>query len=166
MYRNSLRGSAVCAFKMDDIVASFEGPHKEQKTAHSNWLPAREVDIPDPHPAKVCVKLLSSSMYFVFTSNSSSSRVLVLIVVVVVVVTVCCAVYDEPRPRYYSLVYAHSLGVDTQYWFAIFFVPIVLIFVWFGPKSTGIICHPSLIYLWKFYDNSYNLANTQSYKHM
>ena len=53
MCRNSLRGSAVCAFKLDDIVASFEGPHKEQKTAHSNWLPVREVDIPDPHPAKV-----------------------------------------------------------------------------------------------------------------
>jgi len=54
LYRNSLRGSAVCAFKLDNIVASFEGPHKEQKTAHSNWLPVREVDIPDPPPAKVC----------------------------------------------------------------------------------------------------------------
>ena len=54
VYRNSLRGSAVCAFKMDAIAASFEGPHKEQKTAHSNWLPVRQVDIPDPHPAKVC----------------------------------------------------------------------------------------------------------------
>jgi len=63
VYSNSLRGSAVCAFKMDDIVASFEGPHKEQKTAHANWLAVREVDIPDPRPAKVCVKLLSSSVY-------------------------------------------------------------------------------------------------------
>jgi len=50
---NSLRGSALCAFKLDDIVMSFEGAHKEQKTAHSNWLPVRELDIPEPHPAKV-----------------------------------------------------------------------------------------------------------------
>ena len=53
--RNSLRGSAVCAFKMADIVSSFERSHKEQKTAHSNWLPVRNKDIPSPHPAKVCV---------------------------------------------------------------------------------------------------------------
>jgi len=59
MYRNSLRGSAVCAFKLDSIVASFEGPHKEQKTARSNWLPVREVDIPDPRPAKVRVNCAS-----------------------------------------------------------------------------------------------------------
>ena len=63
MYRNSLRGSAVCAFKLDDMVASFEGRHKEQKTAHSNWLPVRQADIPDPHPAKVCVKYMLHSSY-------------------------------------------------------------------------------------------------------
>ena len=51
--RNSLRGSAVCAFKMADIVASFDGSHKEQKTPHSNWLPVRDADVPKPSPAKV-----------------------------------------------------------------------------------------------------------------
>ena len=56
IFRNSLPGSAICAFKMADIIASFEGPHKEQKTSQSNWLPVRESDIPDPHPAKVSVK--------------------------------------------------------------------------------------------------------------
>jgi semaphorin 6 len=53
--RNSLRGAAVCAFKLSDIVASFEGPYKEQKSVHSNWLPVRDADVPDPHPAKACV---------------------------------------------------------------------------------------------------------------
>jgi len=64
MYRcvhsNSLRGSAVCAFKMADIVSSFEGAHKEQKTAHSNWLPVRDVNVPKPRPARVSDIMLSS----------------------------------------------------------------------------------------------------------
>jgi len=51
---NSLRGSAICAFRLADIVSSFEGPYKEQKTALSNWLPVRETDIPEPHPGKSC----------------------------------------------------------------------------------------------------------------
>lgn len=41
---------------MADIVASFEGPHKEQKTSQSNWLPVRDADIPNPHPAKVMTR--------------------------------------------------------------------------------------------------------------
>lgn len=53
MCRNSLRGSAICAFKMSDIVASFEGPYKEQRSSQSSWLPVRDSDVPDPHPAKV-----------------------------------------------------------------------------------------------------------------
>jgi len=38
---------------MSDIIASFEGPYKEQRTIHSNWLKVRNSDIPKPHPAKV-----------------------------------------------------------------------------------------------------------------
>jgi len=51
--RNSLRGAAVCAFKFSDIISSFEGLYKEQRTALSNWLPVRESDVPEPHPGKV-----------------------------------------------------------------------------------------------------------------
>jgi len=40
---------------MSDIVASFEGPFKEQRTPHSSWLPVRGADVPDPHPAKVYI---------------------------------------------------------------------------------------------------------------
>jgi len=38
---------------MSDIIASFEGPYKEQRTVHSNWLPVRNSAIPKPHPAQV-----------------------------------------------------------------------------------------------------------------
>lgn len=55
VFRNSLRGSAICAFKMSDVVASFEGPFKEQQSPQFNWLPVRGADVPDPHPAKVCI---------------------------------------------------------------------------------------------------------------
>ena len=51
--RNSLRGAAICAYKMSDIIASFEGPYKEKSTVHSNWLPVRDSAVPKPHPAKV-----------------------------------------------------------------------------------------------------------------
>jgi len=51
--RNSLRGTAVCAYKFSEIVSVFEGAYKEQRTAYSNWLPVREFDVPEPHPAKV-----------------------------------------------------------------------------------------------------------------
>jgi len=55
----------VCAFKMDDIVSSFEGAHKEQKSAHSNWLPVRDRDVPEPRPAKVSRTVQPPSLYFV-----------------------------------------------------------------------------------------------------
>jgi len=44
---------------MSDIIASFAGPYKEQRTIHSNWLPVRNSDIPKPHPAEVAFKLQS-----------------------------------------------------------------------------------------------------------
>lgn len=66
---NSLRGAAVCAYKMSDVVASFEGPYKEQRTVHSNWLPVRNSAVPKPHPAKMCAddseKLSDQTLNFV-----------------------------------------------------------------------------------------------------
>lgn len=35
---NSIGGSAICAFSMDAIMKTFDGPFKEQATMNSNWL--------------------------------------------------------------------------------------------------------------------------------
>ena len=53
--RNSIHGSAVCAFRMSDVLRVFEGAFKEQLNPHSNWLRVSEIDTPHPHPAKVRV---------------------------------------------------------------------------------------------------------------
>lgn len=36
---NSIAGSAVCAFSLQDIADTFEGNFKEQTALNSNWLP-------------------------------------------------------------------------------------------------------------------------------
>lgn len=52
--QNGIPGSAVCAFTVGDILKSFEGPFKEQKTAQSSWLPVKDIETPTPHPARTC----------------------------------------------------------------------------------------------------------------
>ena len=52
-FRNSIHGSAVCAFRMRDVDAAFAGPFKGQSSATSNWLPVGESATPTPHPAQV-----------------------------------------------------------------------------------------------------------------
>ncbi|XP_033972047.1 sema domain, transmembrane domain (TM), and cytoplasmic domain, (semaphorin) 6D, like isoform X2 [Trematomus bernacchii] len=47
---NSIPGSAVCAFSMDDIEKVFSGRFKEQKTADSVWTPIPEDKLPKPRP--------------------------------------------------------------------------------------------------------------------
>ncbi|CAL4068346.1 unnamed protein product [Meganyctiphanes norvegica] len=51
---NSLPGSAVCAFSMQDILESFEGDFKEQESLNSNWLPVHQSKVPEPRPG-LCV---------------------------------------------------------------------------------------------------------------
>ncbi len=51
---NSIRGSAVCAFRISDMVKTFEGIFKEQSSQKAAWLPVSEVKTPIPHPAKFC----------------------------------------------------------------------------------------------------------------
>lgn len=51
---NSIGGSAVCAFNMQSILNTFEGPFKEQETMNSNWLPVPVSKVPDPRPGQ-CV---------------------------------------------------------------------------------------------------------------
>ncbi|XP_051896352.1 sema domain, transmembrane domain (TM), and cytoplasmic domain, (semaphorin) 6D, like isoform X4 [Pristis pectinata] len=47
---NSIPGSAVCAFNMEDIEKSFKGRFKEQKTPDSVWTAVPEDRIPKPRP--------------------------------------------------------------------------------------------------------------------
>ncbi|XP_067002986.1 semaphorin-1A [Anabrus simplex] len=51
---NSISGSAVCAFSLQDITDTFEGNFKEQAQLNSNWLPVQSVKVPDPRPGQ-CV---------------------------------------------------------------------------------------------------------------
>ncbi|XP_068109696.1 semaphorin-6C isoform X2 [Hyperolius riggenbachi] len=47
---NSITGSGVCAFYMDDIEKVFSGKFKEQKTPDSAWTPIPEEKVPVPRP--------------------------------------------------------------------------------------------------------------------
>lgn len=51
---NSIHGSAVCAFRFDDIQQSFEGSFKDKKNPDSVWLPLSKDKMPEPHPAQSC----------------------------------------------------------------------------------------------------------------
>lgn len=67
---NAIPGSAICAFKVDDIMEAFEGRFKTQKDSTSNWLPVPPEAVPEPRPGK-CVDdsrtLPSSSVNFIKT---------------------------------------------------------------------------------------------------
>ncbi|XP_023230473.1 semaphorin-1A-like [Centruroides sculpturatus] len=52
--QNSLTGSAVCAFRLQDIQRTFDGDFKGQKDKDSNWLPVPSADVPMPRPG-TCV---------------------------------------------------------------------------------------------------------------
>ncbi|XP_065333543.1 semaphorin-1A-like isoform X3 [Cloeon dipterum] len=47
---NSISGSAVCAFSMQDVMQSFEGQFKEQETMNANWLAVQTQKVPEPRP--------------------------------------------------------------------------------------------------------------------
>lgn len=52
---NSIPGSAICAFRIDDITAAFEGRFKSQRDSTSNWLPIAKEAVPEPRPGR-CVE--------------------------------------------------------------------------------------------------------------
>ncbi|XP_070352976.1 semaphorin-6C isoform X2 [Equus asinus] len=61
---NSIPGSAVCAFYLDDIKRGFEGKFKEQRSLDGAWTPVSEDRVPSPRPgscAGVGVAALFSS---------------------------------------------------------------------------------------------------------
>uniref|UniRef100_G3PK06 Semaphorin 6Cb n=1 Tax=Gasterosteus aculeatus aculeatus TaxID=481459 RepID=G3PK06_GASAC len=47
---NSITGSAVCAFYMDDIEKAFGGKFKEQRNSETAWTPVPEDQVPKPRP--------------------------------------------------------------------------------------------------------------------
>ena len=47
---NSVAGSAICSFRMSDIMNSFEGQFKGQENANSNWLPLAKSAVPSTRP--------------------------------------------------------------------------------------------------------------------
>jgi semaphorin 6 len=51
---NSIFGSAICAFRLQDVLDSFDGPFKEQTSMNANWLPVPTAEVPEPRPGQ-CV---------------------------------------------------------------------------------------------------------------
>ncbi|XP_043209579.1 semaphorin-1A-like isoform X3 [Amphibalanus amphitrite] len=51
---NSIPGSAICAFRMTDLVDTFAGAFKHQEDMNSNWLPLKNSQVPSPRPG-LCV---------------------------------------------------------------------------------------------------------------
>ncbi|XP_005992129.1 semaphorin-6A isoform X2 [Latimeria chalumnae] len=47
---NSIPGSAVCAYDMQDIANAFTGRFKEQKSPDSTWTPVPDERVPKPRP--------------------------------------------------------------------------------------------------------------------
>ncbi|KAG9480708.1 hypothetical protein GDO78_012264 [Eleutherodactylus coqui] len=52
---NSIQGSAVCIFDMEQVALIFSGRFKEQRTADSVWTPIAEELVPKPRPG-CCVR--------------------------------------------------------------------------------------------------------------
>ncbi|XP_074836602.1 semaphorin-6C isoform X2 [Carettochelys insculpta] len=73
---NSITGSAVCAFYMDDIERVFSGKFKEQKNADSAWTPVPEEKVPKPRPGS-CAGVGPASGYR--TSNEFPDETLAFI---------------------------------------------------------------------------------------
>uniref|UniRef100_K7GFT7 Semaphorin 6C n=1 Tax=Pelodiscus sinensis TaxID=13735 RepID=K7GFT7_PELSI len=73
---NSITGSAVCAFYLDDIERVFSGKFKEQKNADSAWTPVPEEKVPRPRPGS-CAGVGQAASYR--TSNEFPDETLAFI---------------------------------------------------------------------------------------
>ena len=51
---NSIYGSAICAFRIQDVMDTFDAAFKEQESMNSNWLPVSANNVPEPRPGQ-CV---------------------------------------------------------------------------------------------------------------
>ncbi|EMP27983.1 Semaphorin-6D [Chelonia mydas] len=73
---NSITGSAVCAFYLDDIERAFTGKFKEQKNADSAWTAVPEEKVPKPRPGS-CASVGQAAGYR--TSNEFPDETLAFI---------------------------------------------------------------------------------------
>ncbi|KAG7235701.1 hypothetical protein INR49_002331 [Caranx melampygus] len=73
---NSIPGSAVCAFDMEQLAAVFDGRFKEQKSPESIWTPVPDEVIPKPRPGGCAVEgsRFNSSTLSLTTCSTSSRR--------------------------------------------------------------------------------------------
>lgn len=65
---NSILGSAICRFSVDDMEHSFEGNFKNQESLTSNWLPMSTNQVPTPRPGRCynqTSSLPESSLHFI-----------------------------------------------------------------------------------------------------
>ncbi|XP_053226101.1 semaphorin-6C isoform X1 [Podarcis raffonei] len=70
---NSITGSAVCAFYMDEIERVFNGKFKEQRNVDAAWTPIPEEKVPQPRPG-CCAGIGKASSFK--TSNSFPDEML------------------------------------------------------------------------------------------
>ncbi|KAM8920771.1 semaphorin-6C [Pelodytes ibericus] len=73
---NSITGSGVCAFYMDDLEKVFNGKFKEQKTTESAWTPIPVDKVPTPRPG-CCAGVGKAASYK--TSNEFPDETLAFI---------------------------------------------------------------------------------------
>jgi len=65
---NSILGSAICRFSLDDVQRSFEGNFKNQEKVNSNWLPMSPSQVPSPRPGRCynqTASLPETSLHFI-----------------------------------------------------------------------------------------------------
>jgi len=65
---NSILGSAICRFSLDEVQRSFDGNFKNQEKVNSNWLPMSPSQVPSPRPGKCynqTASLPESSLHFI-----------------------------------------------------------------------------------------------------
>uniref|UniRef100_H3CKY3 Semaphorin 6Cb n=1 Tax=Tetraodon nigroviridis TaxID=99883 RepID=H3CKY3_TETNG len=60
---NSITGSAVCAFYMDDVEKAFSGKFKEQRNSESVWTPVPDEQVPKPSRPGCCAGEGSAAAY-------------------------------------------------------------------------------------------------------
>lgn len=59
VFRNGFYGSAVCAYRLQDINQLFDsGSFKEQASSSSLWLPVLDSHVPSPRPGQVRATIL------------------------------------------------------------------------------------------------------------
>ena len=65
---NSILGSAICRFSLNNLHESFNGNFKNQERVNSNWLPMSQSQVPNPRPGQCSndsTSLPETSLHFI-----------------------------------------------------------------------------------------------------